>query len=67
MTSLSKAESLLINDFNMGFNIEDDIVIKKNSNKEISFNDEEEDLDYLENLENINDEFLNRNMKIVAQ
>ena len=39
--SLTKAESLLINDFNMGFSY--DINIKTNKvNKEIKFDDEDE-------------------------
>lgn len=68
MEALSKAENLLVNDFNMGFDLKAEVGItdhtekaSKSANK-ISFDDDFADIldeDLLMNIDMINDEFLN--------
>lgn len=67
--SLQKAESLLINDFNMGFKIETPkmTVSHKTKNHQISFDDEEDEFDLeISNLERLNDEFLDFNETLLS-
>lgn len=66
--SLQKAESLLINDFNMGYKIETPKarVSHKTNNHQISFDDEEDEFDLeISNLERLNDEFLDFNQNLL--
>ena len=68
MDALSKAENLLVNDFNMGFDLKAEVGIDENiekaakSDNKISFDEDFDDIvdeDLLMNIDMINDEFLN--------
>ena len=74
MDSLSKAENLLVNDFNMGFDLKAEVGIDDNlekavkSDNKISFDDDFDDVideDLLMNIDMINDEFLNFTQSIL--
>lgn len=68
LEALSKAENLLVNDFNMGFDLKAEVGIDEHIDKsnrvdnKVSFDDEFTDIideDLLMNIDMINDEFLN--------
>lgn len=65
MKSLSKAESLLINDFNMGYQIDFHVKPSKQTlNNEINFDENEDEIEIdenLQNLEKIYEDFLSFN------
>ncbi len=69
MIALTKAESLLVNDFGMGFNVINEISKKDPySSKKIQINQESglvEDLELLGEIHKINDEFLLYNQELV--